>query len=264
MAQTVPGAAAEAKWLMRLFSHPLVGMTGTVAGVLGLVLSVYFYVQSDKKPDFVCLVNPAQAVVVKTGESSALHVFFGDRELKSDVTAAQVAIWNRGNESIRPENILDQVTLCTNPQVPILEAVVRKKSRSVVDVSLDQSKLSSGVVGVKWNILEQGDGAIVQLVYAGPPSTQIQITGVIERQNQIRELKERPVKERTFESNHFLEKAFGYIGILLGMVLLVMSLVVGRYAGSRRLTVYVGISLAYVAIGFFFLSLSPSGPPFGF
>ena len=124
-------------WLMRLFSNPAVGMIASAASVLGVVLTIYFYVQSTKKRDLVYFVNPAQAVVVKMGEASNLHVLYGDRELKSDVTATQIALWNQGNDSIRPENVLEQVTIRTNPSVPILEASVRKKSRSVVDLTLD-------------------------------------------------------------------------------------------------------------------------------
>ena len=114
-----------------------------IATVLGFGLPIYFYIQSDKKRDLASYVNPAQAVVVKTGESSNLHVFFGNHEpsheLTSDVTAAQIAIWNEGNESIRPDNVLKQVVIRTNPSVPILEASIRKKSRDVVDLLPENS-----------------------------------------------------------------------------------------------------------------------------
>ena len=174
MTQDAPEVAGNGTGLMRFFSLPIVGIIGWAATVLSLVLGIFFYLQGTKKRDIVYYVNPIQAVVVKTGEATQLNVLYGGRELKSDVTAAQIAVWNQGNESVRPENILEPIAIRTIPSVPILEASIRKKSRGVVDVSLDQSRLSEGVVGVRWNILEQDDGTVIQLVYAGPPSTQIE------------------------------------------------------------------------------------------
>jgi hypothetical protein len=52
----------------------------------------------------------------------------------------------------------------------------------MVNVTLDQSHLNDGVVGVQWNILEQNDEAIIQIVYAGPPTNKIQVSGVVEGQ----------------------------------------------------------------------------------
>jgi hypothetical protein len=109
MVENAPDPIDATSFLSRLFSNPIFGIAASLASVLGLILSIYFYVQSTRKRDLVYLVNPVQAVVVKTGEATNLHVLYGDRELKSDVTAAQIALWNQGNESIRPENILEQV-----------------------------------------------------------------------------------------------------------------------------------------------------------
>ncbi|HEY7401938.1 MAG TPA: hypothetical protein VIB39_00320 [Candidatus Angelobacter sp.] len=66
---------------------------------------------------------------------------------------------------------------------------MRKKSRDVVDISLDQKHQEEGVVGFSWNILEQGDGGVIQVVYAGSPAaTKIIVNGVIEGEHQIRQL----------------------------------------------------------------------------
>lgn len=135
-------------WSIRLFSHPVMVMIAWVATVLSLILAIYFFYVSARKRDLISYVNPAKAVVVKTGEASRLRVLYGDQELTSDVTAAQVAIWNAGNDSIRPENVLESIIIKTSPSVPILEASVRKTSRRVINFSLDRSHLSQGVLGV--------------------------------------------------------------------------------------------------------------------
>jgi hypothetical protein len=47
----------------------------------------------------------------------------------------------------------------------------------------------SGKVTVSWNILEDNDGGIIQLIYADDPSHKLLIDGVVEGQNKIRQLK---------------------------------------------------------------------------
>jgi hypothetical protein len=276
MAQNRPEIVDNGTVLIRFFSHPIVGMVGWAATVLSLVLGIFFYIQSTKNRDVVCFVNPVQTVVVKSGGASNLHVFYGDRELKSDVTAAQIAVWNSGNESVRPENILEPVTIHTSPSVQILEASIRKKSRGVVDVSLDQSRLNEGVVGVKWNIFEQGDGAVIQLVYAGPPSTLIEASGVIEGQDKIRQLKGRGDTVRASEgkeSSGGPHNRIGWFLIALGIIMALAGSLLywlnrWRPIRSPSRSIFIGgiiLSLFYIAFGLYsLLFLSTPNPPFGF
>jgi hypothetical protein len=82
MTQPEDVAAPRSNWLDRLLANPVVSAIGWAATVLGLILTIYFYVQSTKKRNLVYFVNPVQAVLVKTGESLNLNVFYGNHELK--------------------------------------------------------------------------------------------------------------------------------------------------------------------------------------
>src|SRR5207253_3036964 len=99
------GSEDKRSRMLTFFANPAVGIAGSLASVIGVLLAVYFFVASSRSRELVYYVNPAKAVVVKTGETSRLRILVSDTELKSDVTAAQIAIWNQGNESIRPANI---------------------------------------------------------------------------------------------------------------------------------------------------------------
>jgi hypothetical protein len=102
--------------------------------------------------------------------------------LTTSVTAAQVQIWNNGSESIRPEHVLQEITLVTNPRVPILEATIRRTKRAVSGIALDDSHINDGRLGIRWRILEHGDGAVLQVVYAGRSDNALNIEGFIEGQ----------------------------------------------------------------------------------
>jgi len=170
--------------ITRFFSNPLVGMIGTAASVLGVGLAVFFYFLDAKTPDLTALVYPIRTTVVKLGQASNLSVKFQDKVIDSDIASAQIAIWNRGRLSIRPSSVLKPVEIVM-PGARILEATIRKQSRDVANLRLNTSNLDQGRVLLSWDILERGDGGIIQLIYAGDNTAQINFQGVIEGQPSI-------------------------------------------------------------------------------
>lgn len=162
----------------RWYEHPAFSITGFLLTVLAVVLAIYFYLGSEKVRQLDFIVSPDKALVVKS-EFSDLHVLYKSREIKEDVTAAQIAIWNAGNEPIRPEDVLSAVEIVTEPPVEILTASVRRTSRPVIGFSLDDRSLAKGLVPLSWKILEQDDGAVVQLIYVGSPSIKLKLTGTV-------------------------------------------------------------------------------------
>lgn len=144
------------------------------------------------------MVHPAKAIIVNAGHLSRLSVSLDGTPIDTDLTAAQIVFWNQGNESIRKEHVLGAFTLHTQLNVPIIEATIRKSSRDVVHIEVDKSGFQRGEIGLSWNILEQGDGGILQVIFAGGPSTDIIASGVIEGQPSIRRV-EIPTRPLTFD-----------------------------------------------------------------
>ena len=166
--------------------HPAVGVTGSLASVVGVALAVYFYVAAEARPGLTTFVHPVRATVVKGGQASALAVSFSGIQIKSDISAAQVAIWNAGKAPIRPTDVRRPITISVG--APILEASIRKRSRDVVRVDLDRSGFQKGSVGVTWDILEQGDGAVIQVIYAGNADAPFHTAGAVVGQPSINEV----------------------------------------------------------------------------
>ena len=93
------------------FKHPAVGILGSLAGIIGIPLAIYFYTQTALYPDLVYYVNPARAAVVQQGAASHLTVSIDGQQITTDVSAAQVAIWNRGKQAIRHESVLEPIVI---------------------------------------------------------------------------------------------------------------------------------------------------------
>ena len=166
--------------------NPTFGLVSFVLTIVSLAATVYFGIAALKGRDLSLTVNPAKTTIVKAGQSSDLHVLYKGQSISTDVTALQVEIWNAGRESIRSEHILSPIMLQTSPKVPILEVRLRHTSRPVCGISLDELRSADGEVGVAWKILEHNDGAIVQLIVAGPSNVTVAGKGSLEGDPAVR------------------------------------------------------------------------------
>lgn len=225
-------------------------------------LSVHLSIAAEKRRDLVYYVGPIRAMIVKSGRASGLKIFHGDRAVKTDIAVVQVAVWNRGRESIRPENVLEQIAVETDSHTPILEATVLGNSRNATGFTLDTSQMGSGRLPVSWRILERNDGALLQLIYAGSFETPVIVAGTIEGQGSVR------VARGEFNLEEWLGLRYlhlaatgGLVGFTLGIVMFVYPMRFER----RRLTLVlcVLIALAVVASATFWLSQVPRLSPFG-
>ena len=79
----------QGSWLTRFYrNNPAVGIAGTIASIIGVALSVYFFEAAREKPQLIYFVHPAKAAVVRTQENSRIEVQFDGQRLESDITVA--------------------------------------------------------------------------------------------------------------------------------------------------------------------------------
>lgn len=177
------------KGLLAFFaSHPGLSLSASLASIVSIPLAIFLYFSGARSRELKFYVNPATTTIVKSGQSSDIHVLFKNEPVSTDVTALQVAIWNAGKEPIHAENVLDPIALKTS--APILEARIRHISRQTTHFAIDTAQQSQGLLGLSWKILENDDGAVVQLIIAGNASP-VTVSGTIEGQRQIGAMKSR-------------------------------------------------------------------------
>ncbi|MBI2472040.1 MAG: hypothetical protein HYV59_12490 [Planctomycetes bacterium] len=254
------------------FSNPLVGIIGSIASIVGLFLAVYFYFEGKETSLLTYYVNTVKATVVKAGQASKLTASYNNKVIETDITASQIALWNEGKLPIKRSGILKPIIIYTENETPILEATIRKTSRDVIQLELNTEDLQHGRITVSWAIFEQGDGAIVQLIYAGSPDVNIFTDGVIEGQKEIIRQESDRLKssEEQITLEHSVKRGSGLIFVILGSVMLIVS--VFTILGKRRskglgvlVWPLITLPLPVIGIGTYFLITSKSlGPPFGF
>lgn len=260
---------------LAFFGRPIVGIAGSIASIIGFALSIYFFAASHENPDLTYFVHPAKAAVVRTGQTSGLTIQFDGQNLTGDITATQIAFWNAGRKAIHGENVLQTFVIRTSNKTKILEARIQKASRDVVGLALDNSRLSSGELGVTWNILEQNDGGVVQIIYLGDDKVEIGANAILEGQPNITRLEyDRSLSTPSEEYN----RQQGWKGRIHAQIMLAISTFLVLIAGCEVTFVRQGgpdwskMDLLIMTIALLLFGMSiwdlfygiPPGPPFGF
>jgi hypothetical protein len=232
--QTKP-AEPKQQQLLQFFSHPLVGILGSLASVVGLLLAVYFYYASFRNRVLTYCFHPVRTVIASPAESSALSVSFGGSPVKDRVSALQIALWNTGSEPIRAEDVLEPVILKAPSGVRILEATIRSLSRPETRFALKTTTIAEGSVGFDWKVLELNDGASIQVIFEGPTDALFTLNGAIIGQRSIPMRTARLASLKSPSEQYVIERSTErWVGVGIVTISLSSVLFVGVILFRRR------------------------------
>ena len=110
--------------LGRFLSHTWVSALGWACTVVSVPLAFYFFLASQADRRLTFAEAPIRAIIYKAGETSDLAVNFHGKEIKGDMGATQIAIWNDGKLPIRPEHILKTIRIVLEPRCEILQVKI--------------------------------------------------------------------------------------------------------------------------------------------
>ena len=265
---------------MKFFSNPWVGMIGSVASILGIPLAVYLTLSTIHAPRLTYQIHPVRTPIVTAGQSSDLHVSYKSTTITGSVSAVQIAVWNAGNQPVRPEDVLYPIEAMLGGSCKILEASIRKHSRDEAQLRINAAKFDQGILGIDWRVLEGGDGCALQIVYNGDTAAPLSVRGSVVGQHRVEELKSRLRVSNPVELGDRFTRTFGWTTIALA----VLSIATGMFARRRwqrqeaqlemsmllerrfrhvRILLLVGV--CYLAFGIFLVWQSGEvTPPFGF
>jgi hypothetical protein len=161
----------------KIVHHPAVTLGSLIIGILGFVVGY----KAIERPKLCWSAGARQSIVSPRDERSQLSVLYKGARVTNDITAMQIAIWNEGSKSIKRSDILSPIQSMFVRGIPILEARLLKMTRSLINPSISTNEWAAGKISVAWDILESGDGFVVQMIVAGD-DTVIETTGAIEHQ----------------------------------------------------------------------------------
>jgi hypothetical protein len=160
---------------------------GIVATTLGVVLSIYFYQAAQVKPLLTFGVHPLKTELQRPDFDKELGFIYKGKPIDSEsIASVQVAIWNAGTRTIRDSDVLDPFRLVMPDGSAILSVRAKKTSRPISGFEIlgNQEDYKAGICRLKWRILEPGDGAVIQIIYAGSARRDPTLNGALEGQRQ--------------------------------------------------------------------------------
>lgn len=212
----------------------------------GLITSIYFYYQSVsfREPFFV--INPVRTVIVDSQHVNNSKIKIIDSQgklINNPVVAVQLYFWNAGNQSIKKENILDDLIInIDNNQIRILDYKILKTSRKITNFNL--LKVSNDKLKIDFDILEKNDGATCQIIYAGDPEAKIYVTGIIEGAKPIKNNKH--IYLNNYKT-YFIFTILFFLILIIGAVILIKG-IQSINQKSKRMANIVPVFIAIVFV----------------
>lgn len=206
------------------FTSRRLAIIGLFTTIIAAIIAYYFFLESQKLSVLTYYIHPVKAIVIDSTRSSKFEIYYDGKEIKSSITTVQIAIWNEGNLAIKMDDVLKDIIIKTKNGTPILEATIRNQTRDVINFKLDSQDIQNGRLGVRWKILEESDGGIIQITYIGSPNTLFEFEGIVEVQGQIRELTFPGKIKNAMEQYTTQRKENKRFGIMFAVLFLVYSL----------------------------------------
>ena len=170
------------------YTHPAVNIVSLTLAAGGVLLAIFFYLQSRSYREPYFYLEPERTVLVNRelaiGEKLTVS-YAGFANPNGDITAFQCYFWNAGTSPIHAQDVLQPIQVVLQPGTHVLDAGVLRQSRSdIVQFRVSPDLAPDGkptnTASLSFKIVEKGDGAALQIVYAGGPKAAVHFTGTME------------------------------------------------------------------------------------
>ncbi len=165
---------------MKLPRWPTI-LTHTIS-VISLISGFVFFWLSLRTPELAYSVSPLHSRLVDTTASSQLRATWNDEIIDENVWLSRLVIVNIGRKEVLASDILKPI-LVTWPEKCRVLRITATGSHEVVAASAVQD--TAVAARINFEILEQGDSVIVEIVYAAPSSVDFSMAGAVVGQRHI-------------------------------------------------------------------------------
>jgi hypothetical protein len=157
-------------------------------GIIGIASGAFFYYDGLKEREPTFIVDPIVSTIVdkELVKDKPLKILNSKGiEITQDVNVLTFYFFNQGNESIRQENILSDLTLSLPINCEILDYKILKVSRDVSKIRLLKNDSIKNSISINFKILEKSDGFTGQIIYLGGKENRLALRGEIEGVKQV-------------------------------------------------------------------------------
>lgn len=146
--------------------------------VIGVLLTIFFHHKSKRTKSLKYVLKTNNLFKDHSSKLSGLEVKYKEEAVK-DLSITKLMFWNAGKETINGQDIteLDPLSIKVDNGIKILEALLIKDNNQASKIEL--INYSENKYSVKFDYLDQLDGAVVNIIHTGLSSKGIGFGGKI-------------------------------------------------------------------------------------
>ncbi|NLI37127.1 MAG: hypothetical protein GX416_11535 [Bacteroidales bacterium] len=213
--------------ILLFFKKDLAFTASFFMAILGIILSVYFYIKAKKKKRPTYIVKTNNLVKESVQRIRSIQILYEDKTI-ANLSATKILFWNDGNETIDHTDVAktNPIKITIDQKYEILEADIlySKNKDNNFKQQLSDNKKS---VRIKFDYINANEGIIIQLFHTGFSSDDIRIEGGVKSVKRIK----RKELNQTFLplSLRYLKKSFdinirgSFFIITLGYTVLIVG-----------------------------------------
>ena len=140
--------------------------TGTIIGVVGIVLAVVFYRNGKEKKEFSYSLRSRTLIRKKKAKFEKLSILYGDKTI-DNLCVSNLTIWNSGNKTINASDMVasKELTITAIEDSRILDVEVIARSEETNNFSVSHS--DEHTAKILFEYVDKMEGVVVQIIHTG-------------------------------------------------------------------------------------------------
>lgn len=167
---------------MKMWSYikKTANIIGIILGILGIILSIYFYYKSEKVRDIsYSLIKPTSIVYDRQSSTPSIRVIRGDSQVISgNVYLLTGTIWNSGDLPILKEDVRKGLVIRLGGCEQIVDfRIISQNDSSISKFSLNP--VNNNTLKTDWMYFDPNFGFRFQIIYVGNANPECEVDGKI-------------------------------------------------------------------------------------
>ncbi len=238
------------------------GWIGTVIGFFGIVIGVILAYFFRPRARIAAQINTLQLLGRNSVLPTDIEFLFRGNNVPN-VTMSRIAIWNKGNTTIRGDQIVGSDPLCiiTSDESTILDTIILTRTRQVNAFACIAQQQKRNQVECRFDYLEPDDGALIQLIHTG--NDKVEIKGSLRGIPKGVSVVGNPYKEKQQEQTRLSPRGsrrLALVFIVSGMLLIGYGTVV-PLSNPEKGSEILDVGLALMLVGLIIFGAMRRMPP---
>lgn len=248
-----------------LSTNPWLIVLSAIVTILSFLAAIFLYFKAKKvkKPRYA--IRSINFLKDSANKIEGLQIMYSSQPVQN-VTITKVAFWNDGNETINGNDIAnaDPIEIRLKEGFMILESKIIYEKNNANLLTIQKAE-NDTILYIKFDYLDRGEGAVIQLLHTGNSSEDVIISGTIKGVGKVVN-NSRNLYGNLFFNNKTIvdrilaEKIIKFITIIMGTIMTLAGIFEPKLLKSvdlnnpKYLNIAIIVSgLIYLLFGVFFL-----------